>query len=1159
MTDLIEPVVPSAPVDFLTGGGEMGALIRSKDWSATPLGPIESWPQSLRTAVSICLNSNFPISLAWGPERIQIYNDGYWPITGDKHPHSMGQDFTECWASAWPVIGDAFDTALAGGRTFLENQRMFLDRYGYLEETFFTFSFSPIRDETGGIGGLFHPVTETTAKMLSERRTRALRDLGRTGKAHSVAEAFALIAEAVSEYDLDLPFVLLYQLDDHGKQARLAASVGVARGTSASPLVIDLNTDATPSPWPFSEIMRSGAPVLVEGLSDTFGLLTCGPYPEPPVAALVVPIMAPGAHGPLGVIVAGVSTRLRLDEAYRDFLDLVGGAVTAAVVNARAYEVERSRAEALAELDRAKTAFFSNVSHEFRTPLTLMLGPVEDSLADDADPLSPRQRDRQELIQRSTLRLLKLVNTLLDFSRIEAGRVEASYQPTDLAALTADLASMFRSAVEKAGLHLVIDTPPLSEPVYVDRDMWEKIVLNLLSNAFKHTFEGDITVALRADAGHARLEVRDTGIGIPAGQVARVFERFHRVPNTRSRTHEGTGIGLSLVQELVRLHGGRADVASEEGSGTVFTVHVPFGTAHLPREQIGAERKGSSTEIGATPFVEEALRWLPARDEANDSSDSTAPVRARIVVADDNADMRDYVTRLLRERGWDVEAVTNGQAALDAARERVPDLVLTDIMMPGLDGLAVLRALKADARTGAVPVVLLSARAGEEARVEGLEAGADDYFVKPFAARELVARVHAHLDRTRDARAERQRLESREQLLGATEAERKRLEGLFLQAPAAIAVLRGPSHVYELANEAYLRIVGNRDVAGKPVREALPEIEGQGIFELLDDVYRTATPFVGDEVRVMLDNARDGTPEEHFFNTVFQPLRDADGAVSGIFVHSVDVTDQVRARQRLEVANEELKVVTAGAEAARVDAEDANRAKGDFLAAMSHELRTPLNAIGGYVQLLNLEIYGPVNAAQRTALARVEKSEQHLLSLINDVLNYAKLEAGRVEFDAEEVVLADVVADVAPMVEPQLQASGVAFEIDVDPAIRAWADREKLQQILLNLLSNAIKFTVRGGTVRVDSPTRAAGDVPPDCVYLRVCDTGVGIARDKQNAIFDPFVQVHRSLTRPTGGTGLGLAISRDLARGMSGDLRVRSVLNEGSTFTVMLPTSQPG
>ena len=289
---------PSRPGDWLVGGGEMGTLVRSMDWAKTPLGDISRWPQSLRTTVSLCLASNFPISLAWGPKHIQIYNDGYWPICGAKHPHSVGQDFSECWASAWPVIGEAFERALGGQTSYLENQRMFLDRNGYLEETFFTFSFSPIQDETGKVGGLFHPVTETTSKMLAERRTRALRDLAaRAGKARSLDEAFTLAAQSLSESELDLPFFLCYAVDDQGREARLIAGTGLAAGTGASPRLVDL---AAPQevPWPLTEVVRSHQARQIDDLNVRLGPLPCGPYPEPPKTALVLPIAAPDTSGP---------------------------------------------------------------------------------------------------------------------------------------------------------------------------------------------------------------------------------------------------------------------------------------------------------------------------------------------------------------------------------------------------------------------------------------------------------------------------------------------------------------------------------------------------------------------------------------------------------------------------------------------------------------------------------------------------------------------------------------------------------------------------------------------------------------------------------------------------------------------------------------------
>jgi len=756
--------------EWLIGGGEMGKTLRSMAWGDTPLGPIESWPQSLRTTVSLCLASNFPISLVWGPRHTQIYNDGYWPICGAKHPESMGQDFSVCWASAWPAIGQAFERALAGETSYLENQRMFLDRNGYLEETFFTFSFSPIRDESGGVGGLFHPVTETTAKMLSERRTRTLRDLtARATKAKTSDEAFALSVETLAEANLDLPFVLVYRLDRGEGRARLTARAGLAAGTAASPLSIELR-DFDPSLWGISEVARSGAAFVTDDARATLLSLPCGPYPELPQTVLSLPITLPGSDQPVAVLVAGVSSRLPLNETYRAFYDLLGAGVTMSVANARAYEEERKRAEALAEIDRAKTAFFSNVSHEFRTPLTLMLGPLEDELREHVDPLPTARRERLKTAHRNTLRLLKMVNTLLDFSRIEAGRMQASYQPTDLAAYTAELASVFRSAIEKAGLTLDVACDPSAEPIYVDREMWEKIVLNLLSNAFKHTFEGGIRVGLQSRADRVELVVADSGVGIGKEELPRLFERFHRVKGAKSRTHEGTGIGLALVHELVSLHGGTVQVASEEGTGTTFTVAVPTGSAHLSSERVLMNAEARSTTASA-PAHQEAMPWgreaggilsEPPPPHVLTNGDrmsiNSAAHRPRIVWADDNADMRDYVSRLLGDR-YEVLAVPDGLSALKAAQSELPELVLSDVMMPGLDGFGLLKALRADARTRAVPVILLSARAGEESALEGLDAGADDYLVKPFSARELLARIRAHLDLARVRRQWAEELE----------------------------------------------------------------------------------------------------------------------------------------------------------------------------------------------------------------------------------------------------------------------------------------------------------------------------------------------------------------------------------------------------------------
>jgi GAF domain-containing protein len=487
----------------------MGKLIRSMDWSASPLGRIECWPQSLRTTVSFCVASDFPIAVVWGPEFVQIYTDGFRAICGGKHPRSMGQNFKECWDEAWPEVGEAFERALVGETSYLENQTVFLVRNGFLEECRFTHSFSPIRDESGRVGGLFHPVTEVTSKMLSERRTRALRDLARAARAHTMQEACALAVQTLGECPLDLPFVLLYLFDTPRKEARLIAKTGLWEESSACAVTLNMETPQ-PRDWPLMDVVASGQALYIDDLEVRFGHLSCRSYPESVKAAMALPITPPGCEQPVGILVTGISSRLTLNEGYRTFYDLVAAGVTSVIANARAYEVETKRAEDFAEMDRVKTTFFSNVSHEFRTPLTLMLAPLEDELAESVELLPPLRHGRLKTVHRNSRRLLKLVNTLLDFSRIEAGRMHASYEATDLAALTMDMASPFRSAIEKAGLILTTDCPPLPTAIYVNPEMWEKIVLNLLSNAVKHIFRGGITVKLTWCSNYAELTVADT-------------------------------------------------------------------------------------------------------------------------------------------------------------------------------------------------------------------------------------------------------------------------------------------------------------------------------------------------------------------------------------------------------------------------------------------------------------------------------------------------------------------------------------------------------------------------------------------------------------------------------------------------------------------------
>jgi signal transduction histidine kinase len=394
----------------------------------------------------------------------------------------------------------------------------------------------------------------------------------------------------------------------------------------------------------------------------------------------------------------------------------------------------------LADLDQAKTEFFANVSHEFRTPLTLMLAPLEELLKLE-DDLPSATREQLWLIHRNAMRLLKLVNSLLEFSRIEANRARPNLQPTDLAGLTADLTSNFRSACESAGLTLDVDCPPLPWPVQVDREMWEKIVLNLLSNAFKFTSTGGILVSLRSADGVVELTVRDTGIGIPEADLPNLFERFFRAQHADNQYHEGIGIGLALVKELVQLHDGTVLVDSQLGQGSAFTVRIPHSAL-------------SAGDGGVAPLQPDGRsRWpLPVLDDDRRAAERSrtaqgasepaeGPRRERILLADDNADVRSYLQRVLENADYRVDTVADGDAALASCLASPPDLVLCDVMMPRLGGLEFLRRLRATPAGAAVPAILLSARAGDEAKMEGFAAGADDYLLKPFSVRKLLARV----------------------------------------------------------------------------------------------------------------------------------------------------------------------------------------------------------------------------------------------------------------------------------------------------------------------------------------------------------------------------------------------------------------------------------
>lgn len=871
----------------------MGERIRAFDWGKTPIGPIETWSPSLKMMVRFLLANRFPLLLWWGPQFVQIYNDPYRPILGAKHPSpGLGRPLSECWSEIWDVLRPLVETPFNGGpATWMEDILLEVNRHGFTEESHFTVAYSPVPDETvpSGIGGVLATVHEITEKVIGERRGVALRDLGaRLSEAKSAKQACEIAAQVLAAHDKDVPFVLFYLIDDDGKHARLQGTSGAPAAGGFSPETINLEAPGQTS-WPFAEALRTGSTQVVSHLGNRFANIPQGPWSDAPNTAAILPMPSHQPDKPLGFMVAGVSPRLQFDAFYRDFFELIRTRVSSAISSARAYEEERKRAEALAEIDRAKTAFFSNVSHEFRTPLTLLLGPAEEMLSLGNGTLPHEAAEKLKVIHRNALRLQRLVNTLLDFSRLEAGRVRGSYVETDLTALTADLAGVFRSTMERAGLKFEVNLRPLPSPVFVDRDMWEKIVFNLLSNAFKFTLTGGVKVSLETRGNQAVLVVQDSGIGIPPEELSNIFKRFHRLEGRRGRTQEGTGIGLALVQELVKMHGGTISVQSEPGRGSSFIVELPFGKSHLPADRIETVPAREYVTPTGAAFVEEALTWIPEEthskaSEKQPAHSADAVNRPRIILAEDNADMRFYLHRLL-QADYSVQAVPDGAAALEAARRHPPDLILSDVMMPHMNGFELVQAIRTDAKLRGTPIILLSARAGEEARMESASQLADDYLVKPFSARELLARVGVHVKLAR-ARAEAAALIRKSEMRLTLALEGGKMGLWEWNIPANCSIWNATE--YELLGlpvgggteptESFFQMIHPEDVSR--LRESLEKIVKQGVD------WR-------EEFRIIRPDGK-----RRWLAAVGRVYRDAKGQATAMIGVNYDITEDKSAESR---------------------------------------------------------------------------------------------------------------------------------------------------------------------------------------------------------------------------------------------------------------------
>jgi len=728
-------------LDFLSGGGEMGERVRNFDWAGTPLGDPEKWEQSLKTCVRIILTSAQPMFVWWGPSHINIYNDSYARIMGKKHPAGLGVKAEDVWPEIWDVLASRIESVKRNEGTYDDSFFFIMERKGFQEEVYVSFSYSPLQGDDGTVKGIFCVCTETTERIINERALQSLRDLGAVAfDEKSLDVIYRNVAGVFSKNNKDFPFAIVYKLDTEGCSAVAAASTESAQHQPVLPQIIN-TTMPSAITRDFCEAYAFNK-VIVSDVKGMQKELPKGFWKIPPSQFVYIPISAVGSKHPYAIIVSALNPCRQFDANFLQFCELIGARVSLEINKMLALEEERERAEALEQVDKAKTVFFSNISHEFRTPLTLILSPLEEMLHQPKSNLSAIEQHNVETAYRNALRLLKLVNTLLDFSRIESGRQHASYVLTDITSFTKNLAANFRSVIEKAGLELFIKTDRVVPPVYLDRQMWEKIVFNLLSNAFKYTLSGSITVEITAEDKFAVFKVKDTGIGISETEITHVFERFHRVPNVSARTIEGTGIGLSLVKELVLFHKGTIGVESQPGAGSTFTVKIPMGKDHLPEQQIAVQL--NEERITSGMYVEEAGTLLVKGNNGEatfTAEDDNGPV---VLIVDDNADMREHIQSILLNH-FNVVTANNGQEALEKVREQKPMLIVSDVMMPVMDGIELVKTLKANKATAHIPVILLTARAGEESKIVGWETGADDYLTKPFSSKELISRIASQI------------------------------------------------------------------------------------------------------------------------------------------------------------------------------------------------------------------------------------------------------------------------------------------------------------------------------------------------------------------------------------------------------------------------------
>jgi signal transduction histidine kinase/ActR/RegA family two-component response regulator len=712
---------PESNKPWLEGGGEAGAVARSLDWSMTPLGPVESWPSSLKAIVGVMLKSRHPMFLWWGPELVQIYNDAYVPSFGaGKHPAAMGQRGADCWPEIWPIIYPQIDDVMTRAKaSWNEDHLVPVRRGNRLEEVYWTYGYSPVFADARTVGGTLVICAETTARTLAERRHRALRSLARaTALATTVPAVLCAASELFEETPSDVPFAMIYLTEKVTGDLVLWRTVGLGRAEQVA-------VDAACRPELAAAAGRAPIRLPPEALGVS---LSGGPWPEPSTSAFVAPLGDGRNAQTTGFLVLGLSPRLPFNASYRDHLLQIAehlGLVLARIETYRLREASAvERDDLLRELEaanQAKDEFLAMLGHELRNPLS----PIVTALDLWKRREDGRTNREQDIIERQVGHLVRLVDDLLDVSKITRGKIVLRKEPLEIAGAVAKAAEIASDLFEQHRHRLTIDVPAEGLCLEGDPVRLAQVFANLLTNAARYTEPGG-TISIRAsrEGSDIVVVVADSGMGIAPELLPRIFDHFVQGWRSTDRKEGGLGLGLALVKSLVALHGGAAAARSEgPGKGSEFEIRLP-----------------------ATRTAEQSPRASPAQ-----TSQGAADPK-RILVVDDNEDSAELLREMLRWAGHDVEVAHDGPSALAMVDDFAPDVAVLDIGLPVMDGYELGRRLHERPPAAKCRLIALSGYGQERDRAQSKASGFEAHLVKPVDARRLLKVVAGEGDLSLGAR-----------------------------------------------------------------------------------------------------------------------------------------------------------------------------------------------------------------------------------------------------------------------------------------------------------------------------------------------------------------------------------------------------------------------